>query len=138
MKNPRRMLGALFATVALFLVAGTALAQDIMKVAGGAETNKVLLENAHVRVLDARGQPGQKIAMHSHPANVVYFLTDAKTKFTYPDGKTEVREAKAEEVRWSEAVTHASENVGTTEVHLVQIELKGAAKKPAPAEKKAK
>ncbi len=136
MKNSRRMLlGALFATVALFFVAGTALAQDVMKVAGGAETNKVVLENAHVRVLDVRSQPGQKVAMHSHPANVVYFLTDAKTKFTYPDGKTEVREAKAGEARWSEAVTHTSENVGTTEIHLLQIELKGAA---APAKKQAK
>ncbi len=127
MKNSRRMLlGVLFVTVTLFFVAGTALAQDVTKVAGGAETNKVLLENAHVRVLDARGKPGQKIAMHSHPASVVYFLTDAKTKFTYPDGKTEVREAKAGTAIWSEAVTHASENVGTTQIHLLHIELKGA------------
>jgi len=133
MENPRRMLlGILFATVALFFVTGTALAQDVLKVAGGTETHKVLLENAHVRVLDARLQPGQKVAMHSHPANVVYFQTDGKFKLTYPDGKTEERESKAGQARWSEAVTHAVENVGTTEVHLVQIELKGEA---APAKK---
>jgi len=132
MKNPRRMfLEILFATVVLFFVTGTALAQDVLKVDGGTETHIVLLENANVRVLDIRLQPGQKIAMHSHPANVVYFQTDAKLKFTFPDGTTVEREGKAGQSLWSEAVTHAVENVGTTETHLVQIdELKEAA---APA-----
>ena|SRR5271157_1422608 len=131
MKIPRRMLlGILFATVALFVVTGTALlAQDVTTVAGGTETHKVLLDNANVRVLDVRLPPGQKVAMHSHPANVTYFLTDAKFKLTSPDGKTEERDSKAGQARWSEAVTHAIENVGTSEVHLVQTELKGAAAK---------
>ena len=133
MKNSRRMLlGVLFATVALFFVAGTALAQDVMKVAGGPETHTVLVDNAQVRVFDVRVQPGQKIAMHSHPANVIYFLTDAKFKFTYPDGRTEERESKAGTAIWREAVTHAAENVGTAELHLVQVELKGPA---TPAKK---
>ena len=131
MKNSRRMvLGVLFATVALFFVAGTVLAQDVVKVSPG--TDKVLLENDRVRVLDVRAKPGQKVPMHSHPANVVYALSDYKIRFTYPDGKTEVREGKAGGTRWNEAVTHSSENVGTTEFHLVQIELKGAA---TPAKK---
>src|SRR5271167_171670 len=130
MKNPRCMLlGILFATVALFVVTGTALAQDVTTVAGGTETHKVLLDNANVRVLDVRLPPGQKVAMHSHPANVTYFLTDAKFKVTSPDGKTEERDSKAGQARWSEAVTHAIVNVGTSEVHLVQTELKGAAAK---------
>jgi len=124
------LLGILFATVALFVVTGTALlAQDVTTVAGGTETHKVLLDNANVRVLDVRLPPGQKVAMHSHPANVTYFLTDAKFKLTSPDGKTEERDSKAGQARWSEAVTHAIENVGTSEVHLVQTELKGAAAK---------
>jgi quercetin dioxygenase-like cupin family protein len=105
--------------------AGTALADDVVKVAP--DSHKVLLENDQVRVLDVRSKPGQKAAMHLHPANVVYFLTDAKFKFTYPDGKSEERESKAGQARWSEAVTHAAGNVGTADVHLVQIELKGAA-----------
>lgn len=81
-------------------------------------------------------KPGEKVPMHSHPANVIYCLSDSKIKLTYPDGKTEERENKAGAARWNEAVTHATENVGTTEHHLVQIELKGAAKKPKPAKKK--
>lgn len=133
MKNSCRMLlGVLFATVTLFFVAGTALAQDVMKVTGGPETHKVLVDNAQVRVSDGRVQPGQKIAMHSHPASVIYYLTDGKFKITYPDGRTEEREFKAGTAIWREAVTHAVENVGTTEIHFVHVELKGAA---APAKK---
>ncbi len=96
--------------------------------AGGAETHKVLLDNDQVRVLDVRIQPGQKVAMHSHPANVVYFISDAKFKFTFPDGKTALREIKAGTALWSGPVAHAVENTGTTEYHLVQIEMKGTAK----------
>jgi quercetin dioxygenase-like cupin family protein len=129
--NPRRMLlGFLFATLALFFVTKTAAAQDVTTVAGGKETHKVLIDNADVRVLDAHLPPGGKVAMHSHPANVTYFLTGAKFKVTTPDGKTVERDSTAGQARWSEAVTHAIENVGTNEVHLVQTELKGAA---APA-----
>ncbi len=118
----------------LCVATSTALAQDPVKVSPN--NYKVLLENDRVRVLDVRAKPGEKLPMHSHPANVVYALSDFKIKFTYPDGKTEEREGKAGAARWNEAVTHASENVGTAEFHLVQVELKGAAKKPAPAKKK--
>jgi quercetin dioxygenase-like cupin family protein len=109
---------------------GAALAQDPVKVAP--DTHKVLLENDRVRVLEFRGKPGEKTPMHSHPASVGYALSGGKIKFTYPDGKTEERENKEGAARWNEAVTHAAENVGTTELHLVQIELKGAA---TPAKK---
>ena len=51
--------------------------------------------------------------MHSHPANVVYFLSDGKIKFTYLDGEAEEREVKAGAALWSEATMHAEENVGT-------------------------
>ena len=117
----------------LCLATSAALAQDPVKVSP--ETHKVLLENDRVRVLDIRIKPGEKVPMHSHPAKVNYILNDFKLKFTYPDGKTEVREGKAGVARWNEAVTHAPENVGTTEFHAVEFELKEAAQKPTPEKK---
>src|ERR1035438_10428973 len=79
----------LLLTCVLCLAVSTALAQDVMIVAGGPETHKVVLDNDQVRVLDVRIQPGQKVAMHSHPANVDYYVSDAKVKVTSPDGKTD-------------------------------------------------
>ena len=134
MKKSRRMLlGVLFTTLLLFVAAGTALAQDVVKVSP--ETHRVLLENAQVRVLDVQVKPGAKVAMHSHPAGILYYLSDAKLKIAYPDGKTEEREVKAGTAVWSEAVTHAAENVGSTELHEVHTELKQTAKEPGPAKK---
>jgi quercetin dioxygenase-like cupin family protein len=105
----------------LFLLnAGTA--QDVMKVAP--ETHKILLENDQVRVLSVHMKPGGKAPMHSHPHNVAYFLTDAKVKITLPNGKTEERNIKAGSSTWSEATTHTAENIGTTELEEIQIELK--------------
>ena len=75
---------ALTATMIL-LVADGAAAQDVAKVSP--ETHKVLLENDHVRVFDVRAKPGEKVGMHSHPAGILYYLSDAKLKvFVYqPD-----------------------------------------------------
>jgi quercetin dioxygenase-like cupin family protein len=107
----------------------TALAQDVMKVAGGSETHKVVLDNDQVRMLDARTQPGQKVAMHSHPPNTVYYMTDCKLKVTAPDGKSQIVEPKTGTAVWRGAETkHAVENVGTAECHLVQTEMKGTPK----------
>jgi beta-alanine degradation protein BauB len=122
----------LFVACLLCLAWSAALAQDVVKVSGGQETHKVVLDNAEVRVLDVHLQPGQRVAMHSHPASVVYYVTDTKIKFTLPDGTSRVAEAKAGTAVWREPGTHAVENVGTSEFHLVQTELKGETKQSKP------
>ena len=119
----RFLVGVLFTTV--LSVVALVSAQDVVKVS---DTHKVLLENEHVRVMDVHVKPGEKVAMHSHPAGTLYYLSDAKLKITYPDGKTEERDVKAGTAVWIEAVTHAVENVGSTELHEVHTELKGATK----------
>jgi quercetin dioxygenase-like cupin family protein len=115
----------------LCVACAVALAQDVVTVSGGAETHKVLVDNPQVRVLDVHVPPGLKIAMHSHPASVVYCVTDAQIKFTYPDGTTKVGGCKAGTAAWRNPETHAAENVGTAEFHLVQTEMKGETAKAA-------
>ncbi len=107
------------------LAAPAVLAQDITKVAGGPETHKVVLDNDEIRMLDARLPPGSKVAMHSHPPNSVYYITDCKLKATGPDGKSQVVEPKAGSAIFRGGETkHAVENVGASECHLVQTEYK--------------
>jgi quinol monooxygenase YgiN len=46
--------------------------------------------------------------------------------FRLPGGKTAVREAKAGDVLYSDAVMHSPTNIGETDAHGLLIELKGA------------
>ena len=111
------------AFVALLVLAMPILtAQDMVKVAP--KNCKVLLDNDRVRVVRVVTKPGEKLGMHSHPANIVYSMTSGKAKFTSADGKTEERELKAGQAVWSDAVTHSTENVGTSESRVLVIELK--------------
>jgi quercetin dioxygenase-like cupin family protein len=98
-----------------------AIAQDPVKV--DPAHYKVLLNNAHVRVLDIHVQAGEKTPMHSHPNYVVYSFNDATVKFTLPDGKTKTSTLKAGEAKWRNAETHAAENIGKKEIHVLNIEL---------------
>src|ERR1700757_3814014 len=68
MRNSYYPIIGVIATLMLFFVTKTALAQDVVKVAP--EQFKVVLENEHVRVLEFRMKPGDKEAMHTHPATV--------------------------------------------------------------------
>ncbi|MGI8785729.1 MAG: cytoplasmic protein [Acidobacteriota bacterium] len=114
--------GSLAAVFILGVTVGVLTAQDPVKVTP--KTVKVLLENDRVRVLEARLKPGEKEPMHSHPAYVGYYLSPLKVKITSPDGQSVVRERKAGEAGWSEAVIHSTENIGTSEVHALIVELK--------------
>ena len=121
--NNNRLLAVSVVFVAVLLVTVTSVrAQDMVKVAP--KNCTVVLDNDHVRVVRVVIKPGEKLAMHSHGANIVYALNSGKTKDTFADGKTEERDIKAGTAVWSDSVTHAAENIGTTETRALVVELK--------------
>ncbi len=82
-------------------------AQDPAKLAP--QNYKVLFENDQIRVIEYRLKPGEKEPMHSHLYGVfVYFLSDAKIRTTFPDGKTSLQKgwrhglARSSNTRWGE------------------------------------
>ena len=80
-------------------VATPAMAQEKAKGAPLKQELKVLLENDKVRVYEARSAPGAESEMRERPFRVIRFLTNARIQRTYADGKTEILERKAGEVR---------------------------------------
>lgn len=107
---------------ALGAIAVPAAAQDT--VAANPNTVTVKLDNAHVRVLDSVLKPGQKEQLHSHPASVIYVIEGGKIRNHTPDGKATEAELAAGATVYREPLTHWAENIGTTTLHLILVELK--------------
>ena len=84
----------------------------------------VLLDNERVRVVENIRHPGTKVPMHSHKAYIAYFFGPCKMKFTFPDGKTSIKDIPAGKLVWSDGVTHAAEVLGNTDLHTLHIEFK--------------
>lgn len=116
-----------FFAAALACCAGGALAQDPVKVAP--EAYKATSGNDYVRVLDIHLKAGSKAPMHSHPGYVAVAVTPCKVRFTSPQGKTQEVEFKPGEAIWRDAESHSVENLGTTECHALNIEVKKATAK---------
>ena len=97
-------------TIAQILLLGVCLTADGQDpVTTSPQYCKVLLENDQVRVLEYHLKPGERESMHSHGAGVVYVLSGATLKFSYPDGRTEEKAAATGETtrpRTSEKPKH--------------------------------
>ncbi len=84
----------------------------------------LMLENERVRILEYRSKAGEKSAMHWHPDCVVYSFTPATLLITTLDGDSQKVNLQTGEVIWRPETTHALENVGLTDAHLLVVELK--------------
>jgi len=91
----------------------------------------VKIDNDVVRILRVVDAPHQKSALHRHELNrVMVYLDAGDMEIIYEDGHKEKQHWKAGQVAWSQAGgRHTSENVGSSPLRIVEIELK----KPAPA-----
>jgi quercetin dioxygenase-like cupin family protein len=118
----RIIISVVVASVTLIGWAASVSAQDPAVV--NAKTIKVKFENERVRVLEAELPPGVKEQVHSHPAYVIYVLAGGKYRNYASDGKTSEGELKSGEVIYREPLTHASENIGTTTMHMILVEMK--------------
>jgi len=125
---------ALWGVAVCLCLAPMVSAQDAVKVDPKHYT--VITENDQVRILRVHYGAHEKSVMHAHPNSVAVFLTDAKGKFTFPDGKTQDFTGKAGDTQYEEAVTHLPENTGDAAMDIIVIELKGHAKSAMKSEMK--
>jgi beta-alanine degradation protein BauB len=126
---------ALYGTVlGCLCLAPMVSAQDAVKV--DPQHYTVVSENDQVRILKVHYGAHEKSVMHSHPATVAVFLTDAKGQFTYPDGKTKAFDLKAGDAGYEAANTHLPENTSDKAMDLIVVELKGHAAKSKMASAK--
>ena len=117
----RTLTYAVPAALAIIAIAGLSLAQDRRTIA---PDMKVLLENDCVRVQYHDVPVGKTIPMHSHPNYVVYTLKPFEARITLADGTTRISKREAGVAYWNEPITHSVENLGTSDIHNLIIELK--------------
>ena len=89
-----------------------------------AKTVTVKLDNAQVRILEAVLPPGMQENLHSHPACVIYVIEGGKVRNHLADGKVVESELVTGQSTYREPTTHWAENVGTTTIRLILVELK--------------
>jgi len=82
------------------------------------------VENQWVRVIRERMGPRATMAMHQHPnpGAVIVFLTDRHNRLTTADGRTQELRNPADDLMWSPASGHRSENLTDSPFEAVQIE----------------
>jgi hypothetical protein len=124
--------GFLAATL-MFAFAGKAVAQEKAKADKPtataaqekiAQPGPVLFENDKVRVTETRIKPGERNELKMRNDRVNVYITPAKQRVHYGDGRTEEFDQEAGSIRVNKAGISSTENIGTTESHSVIVNLK--------------
>ncbi|HEY7753645.1 MAG TPA: hypothetical protein VH856_07505 [Steroidobacteraceae bacterium] len=87
--------------------------------------HRLILDNDHIRVFDARAARGTTSPMHSHPPMVLVSLGKARLRMTLPDGGRPVIDLNPGQVMWVEGAKHAWELLAG-ELHAIGVEIKSA------------
>ncbi|MES2674913.1 MAG: hypothetical protein V4660_11790 [Pseudomonadota bacterium] len=86
----------------------------------------LLTDNHRVRVMEVRANAGAKTPLHAHPDAVLYFLSDARIKLTFPDGTSEETQHKKGHAVWWPARSYALELLGDSTIRFLVVEMKTA------------
>jgi beta-alanine degradation protein BauB len=84
---------------------------------------KVVFENDRVRVLEYRDRPGDRTSPHRHPDSIMYTVSSFERRLIH-DGQQRDVHLEAGRVSWLASQEHSGENIGSTETHVLFVELK--------------
>jgi beta-alanine degradation protein BauB len=84
---------------------------------------RTIFENDAVRVLEYRDTPGAITSPHRHPDSVMYTLSSFARRLHH-EGATRDVALEPGEVHWLPAQVHHGENIGSTDTHVLFVELK--------------
>lgn len=93
--------------------------------------HRLLLDNEHIRVFDARASVGAKSPMHTHPPMVLVSVDKARLRITSPDGKQQIADLNPGQVLWVPGTEHSWELLAG-ELHAIGVEIKSAQRAEPP------
>ena len=104
---------------------GRAQEEELDPVKIAPDVQKVVFENALVRVSEERMPPGRGVRKHRHYRGITVALADYEMEQKmYPSGQMVHSNRHLGEINWNETFIHEARNVGTTNQYVVRIELK--------------
>jgi len=113
------------------ILPGAAIAGLILALAASgpafaaAPTLKTLAEDATTQVVDVVEHPGDSSPAAKRTGNIIYVITGGTLERTFDDGTKQTATRKAGEAAIiTEKRAYGVKNVGTTTVHLIEIEKK--------------
>lgn len=104
--------------------AAQSLPPDAVAIDG--DIHRLILDNEHIRVFDARAERGMTSPMHSHPPMVLVSIGRSRHRLTQPDGKTVVFDLNPGQVLWRGEPSAHSWELLTGELHAIGVEIKSA------------
>ena len=111
------------------LIAGSSAAAEVDAVASSPDKFKILLDNEHVRVVEYSLLPGERDDWHTHPPKVSYVVAGGKLRITTENGESFLADELSGTAAWMGSLgSHFAENIGTTPVRILLVEVKAAAK----------
>lgn len=90
------------------------------------DVHHVLIDNAQVRVFEARATHGATSPMHSHPPFVFISLGTARVKLTLPDGKDVIFDTWPGQVLWMPDGMQHSWKLLSGDLRVIAVEVKSA------------
>ncbi|MFN8010011.1 MAG: hypothetical protein U0P81_01270 [Holophagaceae bacterium] len=107
-------------------------AHPLDALAQAASHHAPLLENGAVRVLDTRVRPGERTPVHAHEWSAALYVLSWSDFVRYDplgnvllDSRTMATRPAAGSALWAGPIgPHFVENVGTTDLHILAVELK--------------
>ncbi|HEU0225564.1 MAG TPA: hypothetical protein VFR29_09020 [Steroidobacteraceae bacterium] len=96
------------------------------------DVHRVIVDNEHVRVFDARAARGMKSPMHTHPPLVLVSIGQARFRLGRPDGTQAVFDLNPGQVLWSGQGTEHSWELLVGDLHAIGVEIKSAQGPGAP------
>jgi hypothetical protein len=127
MKHRRYLLLVLVAIAlgAVGLVRSRAQEEELDPVKLAPDVQKVVFENALIRVTEEKMPPGRGVSKHRHYRGLTVALADYQMEQKmYPSGQIVHSNRHFGEINWTETIIHEARNVGTTNQYVVRIELK--------------
>lgn len=85
---------------------------------------RLLLEDGGFRMVEMWLPAGTSDIEHSHPHEMVYFITGGKARVHLPDGQSVELEIPDGHAMKHEPWTHRVENIGTTNIKAILFERK--------------